>query len=411
MKAEVLSVGWELLRGEIIDTNAPYLATQLLCLGVAVEGISAVGDDLDKLVETISRALSESDIVIITGGLGPTEDDLTREAIARVLGEELYVDRELERWLREFFASRGLSMPERNIKQAMLIPSARPLPNPRGTAPGWWVERGEKLILALPGPPAEMERMWEKEVLPRLYPRLGAAVILTRTLKTFGLSEAAVDEALTPVLKSPNPTIGIYAKPDGIHVCLTARASDEETARRLISDMESRVRELVGVERVWGVDAQTLEGVVGELLMARGLSLATMESCTGGLLANVITDVPGSSRYFRGGFVAYTNEMKMALGVPEELIREFGAVSPQVAEAMASAARRRLEADVGVGITGVAGPDPLEDKPPGTVHISIDARGNRFTSSFTYRFDRLRFKRVTTTAALFQLQKVLNIYI
>lgn len=402
-------MGWELLRGEVIDTNAPYLATQLLCLGVAVEGISAVGDDLERLTEAISGALSRSDIVVLTGGLGPTEDDLTREAIARVMGEELYVDRELERWLRDFFASRGVSMPERNIKQAMLIPSAKALPNPRGTAPGWWVERGEKLILALPGPPAEMERMWEKEVLPRLYPKLGA-VILTRTLKTFGLPEAAVDEALTPVLKSANPTIGIYAKPDGIHICLTARASDEASARRLISEMETRVRELVGPERVWGVDGQTLEGVIGEMLLQRGLSLATMESCTGGLLANTITDVPGSSRYFRGGFVAYTAEMKRALGVPAETIEKFGVVSPQVAEAMATAARDRLGADVGVGITGVAGPDPLEDKPPGTVHISIDVKGKHLTVSPIYRFDRLRFKRFTTTAALFQLQKALNIY-
>ena len=405
MKAEIIAIGTELLLGEIVDTDSPYLASQFPPLGVDLYFISTVGDNPARLVEVLGRAWGRSELILLSGGLGPTEDDITREAVARFLGEEMKVDPALEKGLRELFASRGLSMPPRNIKQATLIPSARPLPNPLGTAPGWWVEKENRLLIALPGPPDELRRMWEKEVLPRLKTRLGQEVLLTRTLKTFGLPEAVVDEALAPFLSSPHPTMGIYVRPDGIHIRLAAKGGAGE-AREALGRREVEVRRVLG-ERVWGVDEDTLEGVVGRLLVERGLTLATMESLTGGLLAHTITNVPGSSRYFLGGIVAYSNQAKIQHGIERGLIEQFGAVSPQVAQAMAGAVRRALGADVGLATTGVAGPDPLEGKPPGTVHIGLDLKDKTSTISFTHLFGRLRIKRMAVSAALFHLRRAL----
>lgn len=406
MKAEIMSVGTEILLGDITDTNSAFMAQELAPLGIDLYWISVVGDNMGRLVEVLRRAWDRSDLVLLTGGLGPTEDDITREAIARMLGEELRVDPEVEKWLRGFFSSRGYPMPERNIKQATVIPSSQPLYNARGTAPGWWVQRDGKVLVTMPGPPVELQLMWQEQVLPRIKQLLGGDIIISRTIKTLGMAEAAVDETLSPLLSSTNPTIGIYAKMDGIHVRITAKAKGETAVRQMLAEMESRVRELIG-DRIWGVDEQTLEGVVGELLLQRNLTLATMESCTGGLLASYITDVPGSSRYFKGGAVTYTNEMKVAMGVPRELIEQHGAISTQVAEAMARAARERLGGDVGVGITGVAGPGDAEGKPRGTVHIGIVAGDRAETFSYRYGFPRQQVKRWAVLGAMFQLRRIL----
>ncbi len=407
MKAELISVGTELLLGEILDSNAQYLAARLPKLGIDLLYVSQVGDNLDRLTEVIGRAWDRSDLVITTGGLGPTEDDLTREAIARVLREQPTVDPELEQQLREFFARRGVEMPERNVKQATLIPSARALPNPRGTAPGWWVERQSHIIVAMPGPPAEMERMWEREVAPELEQRHPGAVLVTRTLKTVGLGEGHVDELVSPLLKSTNPSIGVYARPDGVQLRMAAKAATREEAQRLIDPVEAEIRRLLG-DIVWGADDQTMEWVVGDLLSRNGLTLATMESCTGGLLANTITNVPGSSAYFRGGLIAYATDMKIQWGVDPEIVAEHGVVSAECACAMARAARERLSADVGVGITGVAGPDPQEDKPPGTVHIGIET-GFTVSRSISYQFAQGReaVKRRAVTTALGLVRRLL----
>ena len=406
MKAEIISIGTEILLGQITDTNASYLAGQLPLLGIDLYWVSQVGDNRQRLVEVVRCAWGRSQITISTGGLGPTEDDLTREAIAEVLGEELTVDPTLEQELREFFRRLSYEMPARNIKQATLIPSAQAIPNPRGTAPGWWVERQGRVLVAMPGPPEEMRRMWEREILPRLRTKIEAGVIMSTTFKTFGLSEAGVDELISPLLSSANPTLAVYAKPEGIQIRLTAKARESEEAKRLMAPMEARVREILG-ERIWGTDDDTLEGVVGELLINKGLSLATMESCTGGLLASTLTDAPGSSAYFKGGLVAYSNEMKSAWGVDAKLIEERGAVSPEVAQAMATAARLRLGADIGIGITGVAGPTEIEGKPAGTVYITIDDGGKSRLISANYPPRRPDVKRRAALAALFELRKTL----
>jgi nicotinamide-nucleotide amidase len=406
MKAEIVAVGTEILLGDITDTNSAFIAGELAPLGIDLYWMSVVGDNMGRLVEVLRRAWDRSDLILLTGGLGPTEDDITREGIARMLGEELTVDPELEKWLRGFFSSRGYPMPERNIKQATLIPSAQAVHNARGTAPGWWVQREGTVLVTMPGVPVELQQMWQEQVLPRVKDLLGGDIILSRTIKTLGMAEAAVDETLSPLLSSTNPTIGIYSKMDGIHIRITAKGKGEAAVREVLSAMETRVRELLG-DRVWGVDEQTLEGVVGELLTQKGLTLATMESCTGGLLANYITDAPGSSRYFKGGAVTYTNQMKVAMGVPPALIEEHGAVSPQVAEAMARAARERLGGDVGVAITGVAGPGEMEGKPRGTVHIGIVAGDQAVTFSHRYGFPRPQVKRWAALGAMFQLRRIL----
>jgi nicotinamide-nucleotide amidase len=298
-------------------------------------------------------------------------------------------------------------MPERNIKQAWLIPSARPLPNPRGTAPGWWVERDSKIIIAMPGPPAEMTRMWEHEVVPELKRRNPGVVLITRTIKTSGIGEGSVDEMLSPLLKSTNPSIGIYARADGIHARIAAKAATEEEARELIRPVEEEVRRILG-PAIWGVDSDTFESKIGEMLAEHGLTLAVMESCTGGLLADTITNVPGSSRYFRGGIVAYATDIKEQMGVDPAVIREHGVISTETALAMAAAARERLQADIGVGITGVAGPDPQDGAPVGQVHIAVDdGSGAPQTTSYVFAQSREAIKRRAVTQALHLLRRAL----
>ncbi len=406
MRAEIISVGTELLLGEITDTNSSYIAGKLPGLGIDLYWISEIGDNLRRLAEALKRAWERSDLIITTGGLGPTEDDLTREAIAQVLGEEMRVDPALEQELRAFFQRRGSQMPVRNIKQVALIPSARAIPNARGTAPGWWVESEGRVIVAMPGPPAEMQHMWETQVTPQLRQRMGAQIILSRTLKTTGIGEATVDEMVSPLLSSANPTLGIYAKEDGIYLRLAAKAASQDQAEELITPMEARLRTILG-DSVWGTDDDTLSSHIGDLLRQRSLTLATMESCTGGFLANTITDTPGGSAYFKGGMVSYTNEVKIAGGVSGELIAQHGAVSAEVAQAMASAVRQRLEADIGVGVTGVAGPEELEGKPPGTVHIAVDDGVRKRTIAANYRPGRLTVKRMATTSALIEIRRLL----
>lgn len=407
MKAEILSIGTEILLGEIVDTNAAYIASRLPALGIDIYYKHVVGDNLERLVETIGRARERSDVVICTGGLGPTQDDLTREAICAVMGEEPVVDANLERALRAFFESRGASMPEQNVKQCWVIPSARAIPNPRGTAPGWWVERDDKVIVAMPGPPTEMTRMWDKEVSPELARRNPGTILITRTIKTAGAGESTVDDLITPLQESQNPTIGTYAKADGVHVRLAAKAPDEQAAWKLIVPMEEEIRRRLGPV-VWGADDDTFESVVCDMMKERGVMLGTMESCTGGLLASTITDVPGSAGCFRGGLVSYATSMKITWGVDARVIDDFGVVSVETAREMARVAREIHEASVGIGITGVAGPDEQEGKPVGTVHVAIDAIWEPpRTVSYTFNQGRTAVKRRAVTTALGLLRQSL----
>jgi nicotinamide-nucleotide amidase len=297
MRAEILSIGTELLLGQIVDTNSAWLAGRLADLGVDCHWMSTVGDNLPRATEAIRTALARADLVVCTGGVGPTEDDLTREAIAAAVGEEPRVDAALEAELRTWFSGRGLAMPERNRKQAWLIPSGRALPNPNGTAPGWLVEKAGKVIVAMPGVPREMTPMWERHVEPVI--RAGAA-IRSRTLKLLGIGESAVEEALGDLVRSTRPTVATYAKNDGVHIRLADRDADPAARDARIGHVEEQVRARLG-RYVWGADADTLAGTIGALLIDRGWRLATAESVTGGELARALSE--GDPPWYAGGTV------------------------------------------------------------------------------------------------------------
>ncbi len=398
MRAEIISIGTEIMLGEITDTNAAFIASKLPPFGIELLYVTQVGDDRGRLQDTIARAWERSDITFATGGLGPTEDDLTRECIAAALGERMTVDPEQEAHLRGWFAQRTREFPERNLKQAMVIPSCRALSNPRGTAPGWWVERDGRVIVVMPGPPAEMTHMWEREVDPELE-RRATAVLVSRTLKTSGLGEGSVDERLGALWKSANPSIGVYARRDGVHVRISARAPTREEAWSLIHPAEEEARRVLG-PAIWGVDDDTLAAGIGGMLRDRGLTLAVMESATGGSIADALTNGEGTTEYFLGSLVTYATQAKVDLGVPGELVYTHGVISQATAEAMARAARERLGADIGLGLTGIAGASEVEGQPPGTMHIAVTDGQRTEYRRYAYYQGREATKRRAVTEAL-----------
>lgn len=407
MKAEIIAIGTEILLGEIIDTNSAYIAQRLPELGIDLNYKSVVGDNMGRIVETFDRAWNRSDIIFCTGGLGPTEDDMTREGIAKVLGEEPAVDPTLETRLRAWFEGRGYPMPESNIKQAWLIRSARAIDNPRGTAPGWWVERDGRVIICMPGVPPEMERMWLKEVQPELEKRSDGQVLVTRTIKTVGIGEGTVDEMAKPLYDTPGIGIGTYARADGVHLRIGAKANTREEAWAKIRPVEEEMDRIFGTA-IWGRDEDTMEGYIADQMHERRTTLAVMESCTGGLMASTLTDVPGASGYFLGSYVTYATQQKIDLGVPASVIQEFGVVSQETAKAMAQAARERAGADYGIGITGVAGPEPEDGIPPGTVHVAVATpEGGAHALSMTMNQGRQAVKRRAVTTSLLLLRRAL----
>jgi nicotinamide-nucleotide amidase len=379
MKAEIVSVGTELLLGFLTDTNAPFLADQLAQLGIDNYWIAQIGDNQGRLTDHLRRAWERSDLIIITGGLGPTEDDVTRESISALLGEEMKVIPELETQLREFFGSRRLMMPESNIKQATLIPSAGAIPNPVGTAPGWWVEKDGKRIAAMPGVPREMLRMWEHEVKPRLRALSGDLTIFTRTLKVMGLGESAAEAAIKHLLAGTNPTIATYAKRDGTHIRISAKAEGEAKARALVDELEAKARLALG-NTVYGEDEATFQGAIGRLLQARGLSVATIETASGGLLAHALGGVPDSAAAFRGGLVLDNAQLgegaaPFLQGLDRETLRTHGPNSNEAAITLAQAARATFGAPIGVGICGEAAQQPADERPSGLIYLGLDFEG------------------------------------
>jgi len=406
MKAEIISIGTELLLGEIVDTNSSYLASQLPILGLDLHFISTVGDNNQRLADTLARAWSRSDIIITTGGLGPTQDDVTREAIATFLHEDITINQNTVKSFEELFKYYRMEMPPSNIKQASVIPSAQIIPNPRGTAPGWWIERDNRIIVTMPGPPREMEFMWTREVVPRLQKLTEGTIINSKTLKTFGLSEAKVDELVGSILASKNPTVGTYAKRDGIYLRITAKAAAMNEVQKLISQREAEIRTILG-DNIWGVDDDSLEKVIGDLLIEKHSTLATMESCTGGLLANIITNVPGASRYFKGSLVTYADTSMRTFGIDEHILSQNNAVSLELAKAMATTARVKLGASIGIGMTGITGPQEINSMPVGTIFIGIDDNQHLYGFSKNYPGGRLQIKQRAATSALFELRKIL----
>jgi nicotinamide-nucleotide amidase len=406
MKAEILSIGTELLLGEITDTNAAWLAEQLPTLGIDLFYISQVGDNRGRLTEVFRTAWNRSDLIICTGGLGPTEDDLTREAISDLLGETMEVQPELEKTLREFFSRRNVNMPERNLKQASLIPSAQALENPIGTAPGWWIEKEGRVIVAMPGVPHEMKNMWQTNAVPRMRNRLPGEIILSKTIKVLGKGESAVEEMISNMLSSTNPTLATYAKQDGIHLRITAKALDELTARGHIFEIEMELRARLGT-LIYGVDDETVEGVIGEMLQDRGLTLAVIEAGTGGLLAAMLSDAPSSPDFFRGGLVSQQRAMLTEWGVDRELMERYNVMSREVVEAMATTARQAMGAEAGLAICASSGPNDFEGKPAGHIFMAVDLDGTVKSTDAYYRTKPTEVKRMAVTVALNLLRRAL----
>jgi nicotinamide-nucleotide amidase len=383
MKAELITSGTELLLGEITDTNTPYVAGQLAALGIDLYYTATVGDNHARFTGVLRQAWERSDLVIITGGLGPTQGDITREVIAGLLKEKLAIEPELKKELTAFFAGRGMEMPENNLRQATLIPSAIALRNVSGTAPGWWVEKEGRIIITLPGPPGEMQTMWQNVVLPRLKARSGA-VIISRTLKTWGLSEAKVDEMVTPFLKSGNPTLALYAKADGINLRITAKANTERKAGEILAQRERDIREILD-RYIWGADSETLDGIIGKMLLDRKLTVATAENFTGGLLAHAFT-TPGSNYYFKGGMVLPVKEC----GTNDASALEIGEM-----------ARRQFRADIGLVIDGegITGPNVKRN-----AFIAAVAGGKRGATATGYPGNPQLIARRTINHALVYLR-------
>ena len=407
MHAEIVAIGTEILMGEIVDTNSAYLASELANVGIEVRWVSKVGDDPDRLMDTIGRAYERSDVTLTTGGLGPTSDDVTRETIARVLGEEMTVQDDLLEHLESHFAGRGAPMPRSNIKQATLVPSAEAVPNPMGTAPGWWAEKNGRIIIAMPGPPRELERMWSFEIAPRLREQNPGVTIVTRTLKTFGISEGGLNEMIAPLFESDNPSLGIYSRDDGIHLRAIATADTDREARDLIAPMEAEIRDTVG-SAIWGEDDETPAIKVAALLTQAHATLGIMESFTGGLLASSLADLPRSGEFLRGSIIARDTEVLQRQGVDSHVIEQSGLVSSQVGESMAESARRCFGADIGIGVTGVITEPTATSGPVGESYIGY-AVGER-TSSITGRYptQSLRIRSRAVTHALLGLVQLLK---
>ncbi|MCX7779348.1 MAG: competence/damage-inducible protein A [Negativicutes bacterium] len=408
MIVEIVSTGTELLLGQITDTNTPYLARKCNELGLNVLYHSTVGDNPVRMSQVIATALGRADIIITTGGLGPTQGDITKEVTAKQLGLPLVLHEPSMQRIQCFFAQRHLYMPDSNLRQAMIPKGAIVLDNERGTAPGVIVEHKGKTVIHLPGPPHELEGMFESAVAPYLRQRFGAqGIILSKVLRTFGIGESSLEEQIKDyILAQSNPTIALLARSGEIHIRLTARAATETEAKFLIGKLEEKIRERVG-SFIFGNDHETLEEVVGKLLIAKGLTIALAESCTGGLITSKLTDIAGSSAYLTGSIVCYANEIKIeAVGVPADTIHSHGAVSAETAIAMSLAIRDRFRTGLGVGVTGIAGPGgETPDKPVGLVHISIAGPDGILHRQYHFTGQRTSIKNRTALAALNQIRQ------
>jgi nicotinamide-nucleotide amidase len=373
LTAEIIAIGSELLTPERTDTNSLWLTEQLNQIGIEVKLKTIVGDDDARLEEAIKDALRRSRVIITTGGLGPTEDDITRKIAGRAMARRLQLDEKVLAGIRAKFMQWGRAMPEINARQAMIIEGAEVLANPNGSAPGMYIEHEGRSVALLPGPPREMKPMFESLVKPRIAAKAGDVRVVRRMLRVSGLGESAVDEKIAPVYRQyTNPQTTILFNRSEIEIHLTAQAKTEREAELLLDGLAGQIEERLG-DAIFAFRGERMEEVVGLRLAVNGFTLATAESCTGGLIAERITEVPGSSVYFREGVVAYSNEAKVRLlGVPSDLIAEYGAVSAPVAEAMADGVRLRADADFGISVTGIAGPDGgSDDKPVGLVYIAL----------------------------------------
>ena len=411
MRCDVLAVGTELLLGQIVDTNSSWIGEQLAAHGISSHVQVKVGDNVDRIIEQLRRRLDDADAVIMCGGLGPTHDDLTRDAIAAVMGVELRHDEEVAEAIVQMFASRGRRMAANNLRQAQVPVGATVIPQRRGTAPGLICPVGDKVVYAVPGVPHEMHEMMERAILPDLVRRSGrTAVIRSRVLRTWGESESGLNERLDAIIHeldepgADKPTLAFLASGwEGIKVRLTAAAPSVSSANALLDFWEERIRTVIG-NVIFGVDDDTMESVVLGMLADRGLTLAVAESVTGGLVTGRLTNVPGSSRVLRGGVVSYASEVKYELldVTPGPVVSESAALE------MARGVRTALKADVGLSLTGVAGPDEQDGQPVGTLFVGIATRDGEVSTSLRLPATRDQMRQMSVISALDFLRREMS---
>lgn len=403
MKAEIISIGSELTSGQNLDTNAQWLSQRLAEIGIAVGWHTTVADDLDDNIAAFRIAAGRARLVLITGGLGPTQDDLTREALARMAGVELVFHEESFEQIRQMFARRNRTMPERNRVQALFPAGAEPIRNAWGTAPGVWMRHGDCILAAMPGVPSEMYKMYEVEVKPRILQLgLGGSVLVQRKINCFGAGESALEEKLHDLTRRGHkPEVGITVSDATISLRILARAANLDEARAQIAPVEHTIRERLGT-LVFGVEEEDLQEIVLRLLAQKRVTLATAESVTAGLVARRLGEVPGASAWFRGGVVAYDNRLKTELlAVPQQLIDEHGAVSAAVVEAMAVGCRNRLRSDLAVSTVGIAGPGgATAEKPIGLVYVGLAWEGGASSHSYSWTGTRAEVQSRTAKFAL-----------
>ena len=402
MTVEIIAVGTEILLGNIVNTNAAYLAEKCAGLGLSCYHQDVVGDNEERLMETIRLALTRADIILLSGGLGPTQDDLTKEAAAKVMGKELYLHEPSKEAIRQFFAERNMEITENNWKQAMVPEGCIVVENPGGTAPGIIIAENGKHVVLMPGPPGELIPMFEKSIMPYLA-GLTTGVIYSQTVKICGVGESKAESMVEDLVDAQdNPTIATYAKTGEVHLRVTATAPDEKEAKKLVKPMVKELKGRFG-NHVYTTDSEvTLEKAVVDLLMANKLTACTVESCTGGMLSARLINVPGVSEVFKSGYVTYSNKSKRKLlGIKKNILVKYGAVSEQIAREMAKTAATLARTDVSVSTTGIAGPDGgTPEKPVGLVYIACNVCGRVTVKECHFHGTREKIRESTVSAAL-----------
>lgn len=406
MNAEIIAVGTEILLGDIVNTNAQFLSKKLAQMGISVYHQSVVGDNSDRLKEELNESFKRSDIVITTGGLGPTKDDLTKEIGAEYFNKEMILNEESLETIKNYFKKLGRKLSKNNEKQAYFPKGSIILPNNFGTAPGCIIEENNKYLIMLPGPPREIIPMFEQHVVP-YFKKFNEGVLISKVLKICGMGESQVVTEINHLIENQtNPTVAPYAKENEVTLRLTAKASNEEDALSLIAPLEKEIKDILG-DNIYGTDSDTLEGVIGNFLIENNLSIATAESCTGGLLCGRLVNYPGISKCLVEGIVTYSNDSKMnRIGVKKETLENFGAVSEETALEMAKGVAKTSGADIGISTTGIAGPSGgTDEKPVGLVYIGYYIQGKSFAKRFVFPGNRESIRNRTVTVALDYLRK------
>lgn len=410
MKAEIIAVGTELLLGDIVNSNAQFLAKELANMGISVYHQTVVGDNEERILKAFKDAFERCDIIITTGGLGPTKDDLTKEMAAKYFNKELVVHQESLKVIEDYFKKNGKDLKGGNRKQAYFPKDAKVLPNSCGTAPGAIIKGdNDKIIIVLPGPPREMTTMFNAHVKPYLL-KLTDCVLVSKTLRIFGIGEGYMAEMIGDIIDAQqNPTVAPYAKNVDVTLRITAKGKDEKEAKELIKPVETQIRERLG-ENIYGEGDTSLEEVVAKILIEKNLTIATAESCTGGLLAGTLVNYPGVSEVFLEGAVTYSNAAKMrVLGVKKETIDNFGAVSEETAREMAEGIAKISGANIGVSTTGIAGPGGgTDNKPVGLVYVALCINGETKVKKYNFQGDRQKIRQRTLMNALDWLRRELN---